>query len=229
MVPQTKPDVPPVKAANPIKAVEAVAGKHIEPKPTRSWRAGVFQASLILTTAAFGILVVLASMFNYFPIDLSVTRAVQSYNAPWFDTFMLWVSVPGYPPQVYIMIAAIIVLLFVIGLRWEAAVTLLAAAGSGGLGQLIKMVVHRPRPGITLVKVLQQLNSFSFPSGHVLTYTAFFGFLFFLGFTLLKPALVRTVLLVILGILVGLIGLSRIDVGDHWASDVIGAYLLGAL
>jgi membrane-associated phospholipid phosphatase len=89
--------------------------------------------------------------------------------------------------------------------------------------------VHRPRPGADIVNVLQQLNDFSFPSGHVLTYTAFFGFLFFLGYTLLKPSFARTVLLAILGSLVALIGISRIYVGDHWASDVIGAYLLGSL
>jgi membrane-associated phospholipid phosphatase len=226
---QSTPDVPPAKAANPIEAVKVAAVEQIAPKPTRRWRAWVFQATLIIATAAFGVLVVLASMFNYFPIDLRVTQAVQSINLPWFDTFMLWVSIPGYPPWVYILIGAVVVFLFVIGLRWEAVVALLAAAVSGGLGQLIKMVVHRPRPGITLVKVLSQLNSYSFPSGHVLTYTAFFGFLFFLCFTLLKPSFLRTVLFVILGSLVGLIGISRIDVGDHWASDVIGAYLLGSL
>jgi membrane-associated phospholipid phosphatase len=79
------------------------------------------------------------------------------------------------------------------------------------------------------VTVLQQLNSYSFPSGHVLTYTAFFGFLLFLTFTLLKPSTARVFLLIILGGLVTLIGLSRIYVGDHWASDVTGAYLLGSL
>jgi len=60
-------------------------------------------------------------------------------------------------------------------------------------------------------------------------YTAFFGFLMFLGYTLLKPSFARTVMLVILGSLVGLVGLSRIYLGDHWASDVVGAYLLGSL
>jgi undecaprenyl-diphosphatase len=51
----------------------------------------------------------------------------------------------------------------------------------------------------------------------------------FLGFTLLKPSWARTLLLVILGSLVALIGLSRIYLGAHWASDVTGAYLLGSL
>ena len=75
----------------------------------------------------------------------------------------------------------------------------------------------------------QQLTDSSFPSGHVLMYTAFFGFLMFLGYTLLKPSIARAVMLVILGSLVALVGLSRIYLGDHWASDVTGAYLLGSL
>jgi len=49
-----------------------------------------------------------------------------------------------------------------------------------------------------------------------------------LGYTLLKPSFMRTFLNLVLGFLVGIIGISRIYVGDHWASDVIGGYLLGS-
>jgi len=223
------PKVTPAIVAAPVEAVKVAVAEQIAPKPTRSWRAGVFQAYLVVATAAFSILVVLASQFSYFSFDLSITRAVQTINVAWFASLMWWVSLIGYTPQVNVLVAAVVVLLFVIGLRWEAVIVFAAAAGSGTLGQLIKIAVHRPRPGASLVNVLQQLNSYSFPSGHVLTYTAFFGFLFFLGYTLLKPSFARTLLLVILGSLVALIGISRIYVGDHWASDVTGAYLLGSL
>jgi len=53
--------------------------------------------------------------------------------------------------------------------------------------------------------------------------------LFFLTFTLFKPSAARTVVLVILGTLIALVGLSRIYLGNHWASDVAGAYLLGSV
>ena len=227
---QSTPDATPTIGADPVKVDNVAAAEQIASKPTRRWRARVFQAYLVVATAGFGILVVLASMFSYFSVDLSITRAVQAINIAWFASFMWSVSIIGYAPQMVVLVAAVIVLLFVIGLRWEAVTALAAAIGSTGLGQLIKILVHRPRPGADLVNILQQLdNSYSFPSGHVLTYTAFFGFLFFLSYTLLKPSFARTVLLAILGALVALIGLSRIYVGDHWASDVIGAYLLGSL
>lgn len=217
------------KPADPVDAVKAVAGEHIESHRVRNWRALIFQAYLVFSVIAFSILMVLANMFNYFPIDLRITRAVQTIHSPLFATFMEWISVIGYVPEMPIIIAICFILIFAIGLRWEAIVTLIAAAGSASLAGLIKVVVHRPRPGADLVTVLQQLNSYSFPSGHVLTYTAFFGFLFFLCFILLKPSPARVALFIILGGLISLIGLSRIYVGDHWASDVAGAYLLGSL
>jgi membrane-associated phospholipid phosphatase len=226
---QSVPEETPAITAHPVEAVKVAAAKQIAPKPTRTWRARVFQAYLVIATIGFGLLVVLASMFSYFPVDLSISRAVQTIHVAWFASLMWWVSLIGYAPQIYVLVAVVTILLFVTGLRWEAVTVLASTASGTGLVELIKLVVHRPRPGADLVNVLQQLNNSSFPSGHVLAYTAFFGFLFFLSYTLLKPSFARAALLVILGSLVALIGLSRIYVGDHWASDVIGAYLLGSL
>jgi undecaprenyl-diphosphatase len=60
-------------------------------------------------------------------------------------------------------------------------------------------------------------------------YVGFFGFLWFLAFTLLKQSWRRTFLLIMYGSLILLVGVSRIYLGQHWASDVLGAYLLGSL
>ena len=77
--------------------------------------------------------------------------------------------------------------------------------------------------------MFQPLDSYSFPSGHVLFYAAFFGFLCFLGSTLLKGSWLRALLLIGLGALIALVGLSRIHLGQHWFSDVLAAYLLGSV
>lgn len=226
---KSNPESAPEKVSEKVEEVKAAAAEHIESKPTRRWRARVFQIYLLLATVAFGALLVTASMFDYFPIDVLITRTVQMYTAAWFARLMWWVSFPGYTPQNYLLILSGVALLYTLGLRWEAVVATGTEIFTAGLGELIKVMVHRPRPGKDLVSVLLELTSYSFPSGHVLTYTVFFGFLFFLTYTLLKPSIGRLVLLVIWGLLVGLVGLSRIYLGNHWASDVTGAYLLGSL
>jgi undecaprenyl-diphosphatase len=50
-----------------------------------------------------------------------------------------------------------------------------------------------------------------------------------LTFTLFNRSLARTLLLALLSVFIGLVGVSRIYLGQHWASDVLGAYLLGSL
>ena len=142
---------------------------------------------------------------------------------------MTAISWLGFSPQSVIITVAIILLILGLGLQWEALVALIAALLSIGLNVLVKDLIARPRPAATLVHVLATLKDFSFPSGHVMYYTGFFGFIVFLAFTLLKPSLKRTLLVVFFGLLVLLVGISRIYVGEHWASDVVGAYLLGAL
>jgi undecaprenyl-diphosphatase len=113
-------------------------------------------------------------------------------------------------------------------LRWEAVATLFAAL-SVVLSMLVKLAVSRPRPSIDLVHVIRELNTSAFPSGHVLTTTTLCGFLAFLAFTLLKSSWERDVLVALGIVLVILMGLSRIYEGQHWFSDVAGAYLLGSL
>ena len=142
---------------------------------------------------------------------------------------MIAVSWPGFWPQSGIIAALIILLILSFGLQWEALVALIAALFSLGINVLVKDLIQRPRPAAALVHVLATLNDYSFPSGHVMFYTGFYGFIVFLAFTLLKPSLKRTLLLALFGSLVLLIGVSRIYVGEHWASDVLGAYLLGTL
>jgi len=116
-----------------------------------------------------------------------------------------------------------------LGLHWESLVAAIAALFSPMVNLLVKQLVARSRPTVDLVHVFRILDSYSFPSGHVMFYVGFFGYLWFLVYTLLKHSIRRIFLLSLLGSLVALIGVSRIYLGQHWASDVLGAYLLGGL
>ena len=198
-------------------------------KPWRCYRASVFQGYLIGAMVVFLLLAVLAHTIAYFTFDVTITREVQEFNAGWFDGLMRALSWIGFAPQVYVISFLILLFLYACGLKWEAVVALASMVGISVLGLGIKLLVDRPRPSADLVNVISQLRDYSFPSGHVLYFTAFFGFLLFLAYTLFKHSWWRTLLIVILGGMIALIGLSRIYEGQHWASDVLAAYLLGSV
>jgi membrane-associated phospholipid phosphatase len=216
------------KPVNAWRRTIARAGAVVE-KPWRRYRSMVFLTYLIVAVVAFIILAVLAKTVAYFTFDVTITRALQTYHAGWFDALMGALSWIGFSPQAWIITVAILFFLYVSGLKWETVVLLISVVGSSALGLGIKVLIDRPRPSADLVTVLTQLKDYSFPSGHVLFFVTFFGFLLFLAYTLLKPAWWRILLLVILVGMVVLIGPSRIYEGQHWASDVVGSYLLGSV
>ena len=220
----------PEKPVEKIKEdVQQAARAESAPAPVRHYRAALFQGVLILLAGTFALLTFLVKTTPSFTIDLQITKAIQMISFPLFTASMNLISWPGFGPQSMIITGLIIALIYGFGLHWEAVMALFAAAFSTGINVLVKDLVQRPRPTSGTVNVIATLNSYSFPSGHVMFYLGFFGFVGFLAFSLLKPSLKRTLLLVLVGGLIALIGISRIDLGQHWASDVLGAYLLGTL
>jgi len=225
----------PVKPINPVTtekpqnaAVEAVKDKTSSPAVRRR-KTRLFQLSVGIMLAAFAVLTFLVITVPSFSIDINISRGLQLINNPVFSGLMTFISWVGFSPQSFIASAVIIVILFVLGYRWESAAALVVSVIVPLLNLLIKTLVHRTRPGADLIHVVHVLSDYSFPSGHVMFYTGFLGFICFLTYTLLKPSWIRTLLLIIFGSHIVLIGISRIYLGQHWASDVLGAYLLGGL
>jgi membrane-associated phospholipid phosphatase len=198
-------------------------------KRWRKYRTNIFLGYLVAAIIIFVILAVLARTVAYFAFDVTITHAVQGIRLAWFAGFLYALSWIGFTPQAYLVSLIFILLLYASGLKWETMVSVVSLILISAIGLGIKLLIDRPRPSANLVTVLSQLKDYSFPSGHVLYFSAFFGFLLFLTFTLLKHSWVRTILLILLGIMIAFIGISRIYEGEHWASDVIGAYLLGSV
>ena len=197
----------------------------------RRIRALLFQIYVLIALLAFAALTVLANSFPVFQPDVLLTRNLQSETVGWrgIGFILQAVSYPGYAIPSMVLIVVVVALLAIIGLRWEALSALFAGVSSGLLNYLVKTAVHRPRPTSNLVEVFQNISGYSFPSGHVMFYMAFFGFLLFLTFTLVKRTWWRYLLMTLLILLIALVGLSRMYLGEHWASDVLGGYLLGSL
>ncbi len=217
------------KLQNPPSALQSTARQEIAPLPTRRNREYLLRAILLWEVIAFAVLATWVSTRGYFPLDLKITLGLQNIHSPIFAALMNIISWVGFFPQVVILSLVIIWIIYILGLKWEGTMALIAAVFVELLNAFVKTAIHRPRPSADLVHVITTLNSFSFPSGHVMYYLGFFGFIWFLIFTLLKKSLLRAILLTISGGFIILVGISRIYVGQHWSSDVIGAYLLGSL
>jgi undecaprenyl-diphosphatase len=217
----------------PAKRIEKAAQKAVRAetasRPKREYRTLAFQVALFAAIGAFALLTFMVSSTPLFSLDLQITRALQGIDSPLFAVVMEWISWPGFLPQTVIIPVVVAGLLYASGLRWEAITALVAAVLPGLANLLVKQLIRRPRPAGDLVDVISILDSYSFPSGHVMFYMGFFGFLYFLAFTLLERSWIRTAILVFFGGLILFVGVSRIYLGHHWASDILGASLLGGL
>ena len=100
---------------------------------------------------------------------------------------------------------------------------------AGEVGTLTKDVVQRARPSANYVHLVGHLADFSFPSGHVIFATVLFGTTFGIVLIVWSGSILRNAILVLLAALVILMGPSRIYLGEHWPTDVLGAYCLGGL
>jgi membrane-associated phospholipid phosphatase len=225
--------MPEITGKKPVEKVKDAAQQaskaEVSSPPKREYRTLLFRAALVSAIGAFAVLTLMVATIPSFAIDLQITRALQSINSPLFAELMRLISWPGFSPQSFIISALIVLVIYSFGFHWEALTAFVAALLPPVINILVKELIRRPRPTVDSVHVFQILESYSFPSGHVMFYVGFFGFIWFLIFTLLKRSLIRTILLILLGSLILLIGISRIYLGQHWASDVLGAYLLGSI
>jgi undecaprenyl-diphosphatase len=208
---------------------ERTAKEEVTSQPKREMRTYLFELALLAAVGAFTTLTILAKTTPFFPVDVRVTHALQSLDSPFFSWLMIVISWPGFSPQAMVVSASVVLALYVFGFHWEALASVFASTLPPVINMIVKDAIQRPRPTADLVDVFRILDSYSFPSGHVMFYVGFFGFLWFLAYILLKRSLLRTSLLFLLGTFIALVGISRIYLGQHWASDVLGAYLLGSL
>ena len=179
-------------------------------------------AGILGTVALF----MLAWAYHTFPGDEGALVRFQALRTDWLDSVavglaklgLFWVFVPA---------AALLVGCLLFARRFADAAMVVAGMVAIGIGNGLKLVVDRPRPEYDLFDSVQ--SSFSFPSGHALLAVIMGGVLVYLVGRWVRPLAPRRAIQAALVLTVVAIGASRVYLGVHWPSDVIGSYLFGVM
>ncbi|MDP9077651.1 MAG: phosphatase PAP2 family protein [Bacteroidota bacterium] len=162
-------------------------------------------------------------------IDREFSEEIQEHHYLVLDQLMRGISAFGYMPVSAILVGATALFFLLCRYKREALFVMLSAL-SGLISTLVKLLVNRPRPAASLVRVLEKTQQQSFPSGHVLFYVVFFGFLLLLMYQLTGlPRILRRAISILSLLLIFTIPISRIYLGAHWFTDVLGGFILGLL
>ena len=158
-------------------------------------------------------------------LDTSVLMGLQTLRSPLADTLMQGLSLMG--SEVVAVLMPVLLLALGFARRFGAAGALiLVVGGAQMLNNVLKDVFERTRPAPVAGFIPAQ--QFSFPSGHAMVSAAFYLFLAYLGWRLLRGRS-RYLLAATLLLLVLLIGVSRLYLQAHYFTDVVAGYVVGFL
>ncbi|MGO1098183.1 phosphatase PAP2 family protein [Priestia megaterium] len=154
--------------------------------------------------------------------DDSIISFIQGFESPGLTAIMKCFTFIGSTPSVAVIsLFSLFFLYKVLKHRTELILFIAIIVGSPILNELLKLLFHRARPDFhRLIKI----NGYSFPSGHAMSAFAVYGVLSFLLWRHIPTRWGRTLLIVTSIIMILTIGISRIYLGVHYPSDVIGGY-----
>lgn len=176
----------------------------------------------IISAIIFGLIAFLVSAGDVARFDMAIISFVQGFESPILTSLMkgfTWLGT-GYGVTIMVIIVSLILFVF-LKHRTELIFFIVVVVGSSLIDELLKSLFHRDRP--SLHRIIEA-SGFSFPSGHSMTAVAFYSSLAFLLWRHIPSRLGRGVLIFFSVGFILMIGVSRIYLGVHYPSDVIGGY-----
>lgn len=159
--------------------------------------------------------------------DQKITDFVISFRNPALTKYFIFVTNVGDVYGYLIVLAIVVLLTIFIYKRWKyVAQTLIVLALAAISNMILKRFIDRARPGI---EHMVSVETLSYPSGHAMSAMAFYGFVMFLFYKFKMNRFLKLTIIFLLGVLILSIGLSRIYLGVHFPSDIVGGYLAGAI
>jgi undecaprenyl-diphosphatase len=131
--------------------------------------------------------------------------------------------------QGIVVIAILLGLYFIYKRYWRELVMVIAGFGLAGLSfAILSKLFNRPRPTLLLDKQIWVGPTIpGFPSGHTISMIVCFGLLAYLLVPRIKSILGKALAILITMLIILFVGYSRLYLGDHYLTDVIGGYALG--
>jgi undecaprenyl-diphosphatase len=206
----------------------AALRRRLDPEARFGLRVTLLATALVLVGVPFGLL--LEQVKRNGPLVRADTYAANHLHGwvlshPWVETAMRVMSFLGSPPWFYLLLGSAALFWWFRGAHRRLTVFLLTTGLVGGLvDTLVKVAVDRERP--SLVHPIATAHGKSFPSGHTMLATYGYGALLLTFLPLLPRRLHRPAIGAWLAT-VALIAFSRLGLGVHYISDVLGGFVLG--
>ncbi len=199
------------------------------------WRRGAPRTAELLFTSG-ALLAVLAAIVlgladgategnGLASIDPPIWQWMVDHRTPALTTAAIVVTNVGSTVSMSIIAVTAVGYLFWRGRRSDAGLVAVVAAGAGALVRFGKATVGRDRPPENLRLVVE--SNESFPSGHALASAAIIGVLLVVFVPSIGRHWVRAGVIAAALLFVVAIGLSRLYLGVHWATDVLGGWVTG--
>ena len=156
--------------------------------------------------------------------DKTLITAIQGLETPWLTSimkFFTWIG-SGYAVGSITVIAATI-LYFVFKMRHQAFLLVAVIVGTVTLNPLLKMYFKRERPEFQ--RLLDVIHGYSYPSGHTMMAVSLYVIIANIAWRNVKTSLGKFLLILFATFMILMIGTSRIYLGVHFPSDVVGGLL----
>lgn len=177
----------------------------------------------LLCAVGFGVTAILVSDKKIAQFDSTIIAAVQGQESSGLTSIMKFFTFIGSGiPVAVIALLTLFLLYKVLHHRRELILFIWVVLGTTILNEILKTIFHRARP--TIHRIVEA-NGYSFPSGHSMSAFSLYGVIAFLLWRHLSTSLGRGLLILLSIIMIIMIGVSRIYLGVHYPSDVLGGFL----
>jgi undecaprenyl-diphosphatase len=215
--------------------------RHVLERPLR-WLLGhvhnLYTAVGLLLTVALGLALVGAWAFARIAravaagqtqrLDDGILLWLNSHSTPFIDNIALQVTAVGNGLTVVVIGLVACAFLWAIRERVGALLLVIAVLGGDLFNRLLKDAFSRPRPELFVLETpYARPVSASFPSGHATASMVLYLVLAYLLVRLGGKGVFRWIVVALSGLLIVLIGLSRMYLGVHYPSDVLAGYVFG--